>query len=345
MFNIPQIKQLCANLMKATLNHRDDKIKNILNLLNDEINIIDVNTIKLVNKLIKHRDKDISKISKSLIKKWNDIDNENKPTKENGNSNNNKIGNVYIASMSRGCKWPEVFDKNGNLIKRINVTSGSKNKIDSFDAKQVSPMYLGPINKDLVFNKLKIAQNNKKNDDLEANLFENYWQYGKIFKDLGHLDKNNKFTKKWLKFRKKGYSEKKGHRHPKGTKTNEILYKYTKGNNNKKQYNKYKYHIATTSYYFGEYMDYITSRKKVYCPIYEILVNETNFYKALKEKVCQQGMDVIILDFDGPKSNENYLKITQKMLREKINDPRSPFGHGYVFGAMLAGIDTSKYCQ
>ena len=161
------------------------------------------------------------------------------------------MGNIYIASMQRGSKWPEILDSNGNSIKRINVTSGSNNKINGASAKTVSPMYLGPVNKQTVFNPLNIK--NSKNDDLDALLFENYWQYGKIFKDLGHLDQNNppRFTKQWLAFRKKGYSEKKGHRHPKGTKTNQVLYKYTKGN---KEYNKYKYHIASTSYYFGEYV-------------------------------------------------------------------------------------------
>eukprot|EP00484_Ammonia_sp_Unknown_P007179 CAMPEP_0197059536 /NCGR_PEP_ID=MMETSP1384-20130603/118503_1 /TAXON_ID=29189 /ORGANISM="Ammonia sp." /LENGTH=61 /DNA_ID=CAMNT_0042494613 /DNA_START=1 /DNA_END=182 /DNA_ORIENTATION=- len=60
------------------------------------------------------------------------------------------------------------------------------------------------------------------------------------------------------------------------------MYTYERGG---KTYNKYKYCTASTSYYFGEYMDYLTSRKKVYCPMYEALVKETEFYKALKREM------------------------------------------------------------
>eukprot|EP01084_Bolivina_argentea_P318911 553163_1 len=245
---LPRIQQLSANLTKAMLNHCDKKIKIILQTLQAEIkdikNIPNCNLITKVNKLSQHRDYDIRKLSKSLL-----FTNTNKPKSEttlynyykikpsnnklelkcnNDIKNNTKSGIVYIASMQRTEKWPEIRDKNGKLIKRINVTSGSNNKIEGESAKQVSPMNLGPINKEL-FNKLNIF--NSQNDDEEAILFENYWQYGKIFKDLGHLNnKTNKYTNKWLKFRKKGYLLKKGHRHPNGTKTNEILYKYKKGN-------------------------------------------------------------------------------------------------------------------
>ena len=379
MLSLSQIKQLSVDLTRARLNHRSEKIKNILQTLSDHKQQIRNKNIpqlcSTINKLTKHRDNEISTISTSLMVRWKGDNNniktiqphnrntnknitskckKTKSIKENiintSNSNNRNrnsskpnIGEVYIASMSRGTKWPEIHDKNGNLVKRINVTSGSNNKINGVSAKTVSPMYLGPVNKETVFNPLGI--NNHKNDDEGALLFENYWQYGKIFRDLGHLDRNNKFTKQWIAFRKKGYSEKKGHRHPKGTKTNEVLYKYTKGN---KEYNKYKYYIASTSYYFGEYMDYITSRKKVYCPVYEQLIKQTMFYQELKKEVCENGMNVMILDLDGPKGNsddEKCLKVTQKMLQEKINDARYPFGHGYVFAAMIAGIQTSEYCQ
>ena len=42
--------------------------------------------------------------------------------------------------------------------------------------------------------------------------------------------------------------------------------------------------------------------------------------------------DVVVYDFDGPlvKKEPVCLKVTKKMLIEKINDIATPFGHGYV---------------
>lgn len=229
-------------------------------------------------------------------------------------------GTVYIASFQRGSKWPQM-QINGKPVKRINVTSGSNNKINGEKASQISPMYLGPVNQTLL---AKLGIHNTDNESDLALIFENYWQYGKIFDTMGHLI-DGQITTKWMEFRKKGYAERKGFRHPKGTKTKKCK------------------HMACSSYYFGEYMDYITSRKKVYCPIYEALAKETAFYKLLKKQV-ENGLNVIILDFDGPKPAGTCLPINVDLLKQKINDPTTPFGHGYVFAAMLGGIQLSKYC-
>eukprot|EP01083_Nonionella_stella_P068308 181274_1 len=362
---LSRTQHLCAMLTRSMHKNNHNQIKTILETLQSEIKDIRSlhnkdHVIKTMKKLSHHCDSTISDLSKSLLSKWNSTTpinlnkhhttnststselNHNKQheTKDN-DTNMIRRGHVYIASMQRTKKWPELRDTNGKLIKRINVTSGSANKINGESAKQVSPMYLGPVNAELL-RTLKVR--NAKQDDEEALLFENYWQYGKIFKELGHLKKDNKISSTWLKFRKKGYGEKKGHRHPKGTKTNEILYTFVRGS---KEYNKYRYYMACSSYYFGEYMDYITSRKRVYCPMYEALVQQTSVYQELKRQVSN-GMNVMILDFDGPKGetdNEKCLKITQQMLQQKVNDTSAPFGHGYVFAAMLANIKSSEYCQ
>ena len=241
--------------------------------------------------------------------------------------------------MQHGTKWPQLI-KHGKSVKRINVTSGSNNKINGSTAKDVSPMYLGPIKRAL-FEQLGV--DNAKRDDEEAVLFENYWQYGKLFATLGHLSADDRVTPKWRAFRKKGYAQKKGHRHPKGTKTTEVLYRFKRGG---RECNKYKYHTACSSYYFGERMSYIESRKRVYCPMYEALVRRTAFYTKLQKEVAR-GVHVMILDFDGPRGRtdgDKCLEVTLKMLREKINDASAPFGHGYVFAAMLAGFESANYC-
>ena len=63
-----------------------------------------------------------------------------------------------------------------------------------------------------------------------------------------------------------------------------------------------------------------------------------------------KGTDLVIMDFDGPRiPNQNKdeqvtcVEVTQELLREKINDPTFPFGHGYVVAAHLAGIEPSQY--
>ena len=38
------------------------------------------------------------------------------------------------------------------------------------------------------------------------------------------------------------------------------------------------------------------------------------------------------------------VRVTPEMLRERINDVRFPFGHGYVVAAMAAGIPAAAYC-
>ena len=60
-----------------------------------------------------------------------------------------------------------------------------------------------------------------------------------------------------------------------------------------------------------------------------------------------QGRDVTIFDFDGPRTPEGdvlCLELTEDLLKDKINDTRHPFGHGYVVASIIAGIPIEKYC-
>ena len=145
-----------------------------------------------------------------------------------------KRGKVYIASFSTGKHHIHL-----PRVKNINATSGSMNKINNIKATQISPV--------------------------DSLLFENYWQYGKIFKDLNHLDEKNNTTEKWEKFRNAGYKHVKGYRHLNGTKTDKVDYTYKKGD---KTFNKWKYLTACCSQYYNingdkEVLDYIKSRKRV----------------------------------------------------------------------------------
>jgi len=209
-------------------------------------------------------------------------------------------------------------------VKNINATSGSMNKINRLLAKSFSPMYLGPVVEKDIFGI----------DGLIGKCFENYWQYSKLFKEIGHIDKDGVITDEWYKFREYGYNKEKGDRHPKGTKSNEVKYV-----SNGKNY--YKYYTAISSCYMGHILDYIPSRKLIYAPIYARLVVQTPAFIELKKQV-DDGLKVQILYFDVlPGSN----KITLEFLKERINDPSVPFGHGNILAGLLAGINPEEYCQ
>lgn len=234
-----------------------------------------------------------------------------------------KSGEVYVGKKAeRG-----VLGSTDPLIPgvlNINATSGSMNKINGVPAKQLSPMYLGPVEEKEIFGI----------GDQVALLFENYWQYGKIFNELGHIDAIGQLTPTWYAFREKGYKKTKGDRHPDGTKSKEVKYVDSRGNRH------FRYYTAISSMYLDNVLDYITSRKLIYAPVYGFLVVRTPAFQELK-KLVESGQSVQILDFDVLPGSH---RISLEFLRERINDATLPFGHGYVVAGLLAGIEPSQYC-
>ena len=97
---------------------------------------------------------------------------------------------MRIATKSgRGVTGPK-FPTVAGFPTTIDCTSGSMNKISGVPAKEAfSPMLIGPI---------------QYKEDPEAKLFENFWQYGKVFQELGHT-RNGHTTDKWRLWRDAGY--------------------------------------------------------------------------------------------------------------------------------------------
>ena len=92
-------------------------------------------------------------------------------------------------------------------------------------------------------------------------------------------------------------------------------------------------------------MQWIQSRKEVYVPEYNILVNGRASTKELQTFV-NSGKDIIIYDLDGPKEPDGTpatLEVTLDVLRQKINATDFPFGHGYIVAAMILGIPPKQY--
>lgn len=96
-----------------------------------------------------------------------------------------------------------------------------------------------------------------------------------------------------------------------------------------------------------ELLDYEDSRKKVYVPEYDALMRATPSFLNLRSRV-QAGEDVVVMDFDGPRAPDRGVaceRVTVELLKRKIHDVATPFGHGYVVAAALAGIAVEDYAQ
>jgi len=143
--------------------------------------------------------------------------------------------------------------------------------------------------------------------------FENYWQSGKVIEGV---DKK-KHDDWWKK------QEKPRRRYPK-SKGMKILH----------------------SEFGGKKRDYIESRKDVYIPEYYNLIKNRDALKSWMEKV-KKGVNVVVYDFDGPRKSDGSVDVqvvTKELLQEKVNDPKFPFGHGYIVAGILAGILPEEYC-
>jgi hypothetical protein len=80
-----------------------------------------------------------------------------------------------------------------------------------------------------------------------------------------------------------------------------------------------------------EKMDYVTSCKKIYVPLYFDLMKDKEMTQHWKK--IESEKDVIIYDFDGPRlpgEKVTCLEITKEMIQEKINHPTFLFGHGNI---------------
>ena len=147
--------------------------------------------------------------------------------------------------------------------------------------------------------------------------FESWWQSGKIFEGI-----DEKTVKNWWKSQKEPKR-----RYPKG-KGKKILCARFEGYEDR-----------------GD-IDYVRSRKDIYVKEYYSLIKDrerTMYWK----KMVDEGQDVTIYDFDGPRNEDGSvtcLELNIELLREKIEDIKFPFGHGYVVGCILAGIEISEFC-
>ena len=163
----------------------------------------------------------------------------------------------------------------------VNVTSNSKTW-----AKACSPFFLGTV---------------KTSTGVAKNV-ENAWQFSKVYKELGHWDKKNKCpSKKWIKWKNKGFSDTYAHRYPAG-----------------------KGAIPIGSWHEDTLLPYVKARKKMYIPWYRKLYMSEDLHYIMYE-FCNKHKNVVIQDYDV--QNHINLGVTLKYLK---NHPKFKYGHGFV---------------
>lgn len=102
-------------------------------------------------------------------------------------------------------------------------------------------------------------------------------------------------------------------------------------------------------------LDYIESRKQIYCPLYCSLVKSRPKFKKLKRRL-EQGENLLIIEVDVAYQNSlpyyqesygvgddfivnNTMEVNEESIRIMLNDTRHPFGHGYCLSMALLDKD------
>lgn len=147
--------------------------------------------------------------------------------------------------------------------------------------------------------------------------FEAYWQSLKLIENVEHDE-----AKLWWKTIKQARR-----RHPK-MKGNKVL-------------------GAVHKRFPNERIGYVASRKKIYVPDYYEMIKDKAHTSTLRALALHGEKPLIVYDFDGPRNEAGeptIERVNVELLKNKINDTTTPFGHGYVVAATLAGILPAEYC-
>lgn len=169
--------------------------------------------------------------------------------------------------------------------------------------------------------------------DAEGHLFENIYQFSKLYSSVDpqheikagkliwshpsevHV-RNNQLTPEFWEWRKKGWNNSYPVRYPNGF---------------------YGRHQCICSLWCENgvwtMLSYIAARKKIYCQVYSKLVKETTAYAQLKT-LHDSGIGLQICEMDVRPG-----LITEEVLKHELNNPKAPFGHGYVLATCLLGLE------
>ena len=138
-----------------------------------------------------------------------------------------------------------------------------------------------------------------------AQNLENLWQFSKVYSS--QVNGAGDPSTDWFEWRQQGWQDTKAHRYPMG-----------KGS------------IPLYSYWWGERLDYIRARKRIYIPEYAKNVTETHSFRRLQ--LLYYTKNIILLDYDA--YDHAILGMT---LRDVVNAPHRKMGHAFVLIMILTG--------
>jgi hypothetical protein len=221
------------------------------------------------------------------------------------------MGDIRCGKTSRGKYYP-------SLLGYTTIPAFSRG---AGNYKLLSPMKYDPNIKIEIIEPLPLRPGFEYSHDKQycigyCNIFENYWQSGKIYQcDLINTDKpitiDNLKDSFWIRRKE--------------------MFNLTEGK--RRSLPKAKYGVPISSYYRGIIMDYITSRYYVYCPLYQKMYQNLPVYQDLLKRYLK-GENLLIIGPDG--GNEN-IPLSLDYLDQLINDSSKIFGHEFVLCAMLLG--------
>ena len=92
-------------------------------------------------------------------------------------------------------------------------------------------------------------------------------------------------------------------------------------------------------------------RKRVFVPgMWRWLESDANAFEAvngISTLLREQKRPLVIFDVYGPRAADGSMqcvRVTSHMLRERVNDVRHAFGHGYVVASFAADIAFDGWC-
>lgn len=141
-------------------------------------------------------------------------------------------------------------------------------------------------------------------DGTTARLFENAWQYAKVYHR--HLDAAGNPLPDYFAWARSGWNDPKPQRFPMGKRAKPAY-----------------------SWWAGEKLGYVAARRAIYFPLYRDLVAKTEAFARL-QAVLAEGKDLILFDYDGYDHDRLGMSLGQVLDCETRK-----MGHAFVLKAML----------